>query len=150
MPYLLRQTSVTTHVRFEIREHHQSPRISHQSRLAGDVPFGLVSVVTVRRYVSPFRLMGGLERLAVVPVSVFFCASKPHLYMCVCLPLSHSLLSQHLSPAVHIQLSLRVNAHPCFNQTQGCFLLPSPRTNSSSSNTLCKSDETGDSSPAVE
>ncbi len=66
---------------------------------------------------------GGLERLAVVPVSVFFCESKPCLYMCVsvCIPLSHGPLSQHLFPAVHIQPSLRVNAHPCFNQTQACF-----------------------------
>lgn len=123
IPYLLRQTSVSMHVHFENCEHHQSPHISHQSRLAGDVPFGLVSLVTVRRYVSLFRLMGGLERLAVVPVSVFFCESKPCLYMCVsvCFPLSHGPPSQHLFPAVHIQLSLRVNAHPCFNQIQACF-----------------------------
>lgn len=54
------QTSVSTHAHFENCEHHQSPRISHQSRLAGDVPFRPVSVVTVRRYASVFQLMGGL------------------------------------------------------------------------------------------
>lgn len=88
--------------------------INHQSRLAGDVPFGSVTVVTVRHSAFTTGGSGEICNSALKRIYLYVqTRSIQRVYV-------RSPFSERF-PKANIHLSLTVNAHLCFNQTYACF-----------------------------